>query len=170
MFFFFSSRRRHTRFDCDWSSDVCSSDLSWRRSEPASQQQDDEDQQDESEATARIVTPPPTVRPRRQRAEEQHDEQDDENQRHRRSPFDRLRPFVACCIKRTDGRLSSAHRKDLLSGVVSVASSRNQTKSRHSSGRFLLPGCAPVERVKILDKAEFGDAGTIFTPEVDFRT
>src|SRR2546430_17625144 len=23
-FFFFSSRRRHTRFDCDWSSDVCS--------------------------------------------------------------------------------------------------------------------------------------------------
>src|SRR2546427_4654593 len=29
-FFFFSSRRRHTRFDCDWSSDVCSSDLSAR--------------------------------------------------------------------------------------------------------------------------------------------
>src|SRR5256886_4266473 len=29
-FFFFSSRRRHTRFDCDWSSDVCSSDLSRR--------------------------------------------------------------------------------------------------------------------------------------------
>src|SRR2546430_7779152 len=27
MVFFFSSRRRHTRFDCDWSSDVCSSDL-----------------------------------------------------------------------------------------------------------------------------------------------
>src|SRR5688572_31467328 len=25
--FFFSSRRRHTRFDCDWSSDVYSSDL-----------------------------------------------------------------------------------------------------------------------------------------------
>src|SRR5688572_31526901 len=25
--FFFSSRRRHTRFDCDWSSDVCFSDL-----------------------------------------------------------------------------------------------------------------------------------------------
>src|SRR2546430_6863308 len=24
---FFSSRRRHTRWDCDWSSDVCSSDL-----------------------------------------------------------------------------------------------------------------------------------------------
>src|SRR5256886_4815716 len=25
--YFVSSRRRHTRFDCDWSSDVCSSDL-----------------------------------------------------------------------------------------------------------------------------------------------
>src|SRR2546427_9736795 len=31
-FFFFSSRRRHTRFDCDWSSDVCSSDL-WVRNQ-----------------------------------------------------------------------------------------------------------------------------------------
>src|SRR5256886_9522748 len=30
-FFFFSSRRRHTRFDCDWSSDVCSSDLAAKR-------------------------------------------------------------------------------------------------------------------------------------------
>src|SRR5256885_14379922 len=28
MFFFFSSRRRHTRLQGDWSSDVCSSDLS----------------------------------------------------------------------------------------------------------------------------------------------
>src|SRR5690606_40996337 len=27
--FFFSSRRRHTRFSRDWSSDVCSSDLGW---------------------------------------------------------------------------------------------------------------------------------------------
>src|SRR6267143_1329805 len=27
MYFFFSSRRRHTRWNCDWSSDVCSSDL-----------------------------------------------------------------------------------------------------------------------------------------------
>src|SRR2546427_434210 len=32
-FFFFSSRRRHTRFDCDWSSDVCSSDLGWLQEE-----------------------------------------------------------------------------------------------------------------------------------------
>src|SRR5215211_5850756 len=29
-FFFFSSRRRHTRSLCDWSSDVCSSDLGRR--------------------------------------------------------------------------------------------------------------------------------------------
>src|SRR5882762_10620024 len=31
VFFFFSSRRRHTRFKCDWSSDVCSSDLHYGR-------------------------------------------------------------------------------------------------------------------------------------------
>src|SRR5690606_40077203 len=30
-FFFFSSRRRHTRFSRDWSSDVCSSDLTIAR-------------------------------------------------------------------------------------------------------------------------------------------
>src|SRR5438309_3262982 len=30
LFFFFSSRRRHTRWNCDWSSDVCSSDLPFR--------------------------------------------------------------------------------------------------------------------------------------------
>src|SRR2546430_7380369 len=35
IFFFFSSRRRHTRFDCDWSSDVCSSDLGMCASEGA---------------------------------------------------------------------------------------------------------------------------------------
>src|SRR5215467_13696667 len=29
IFFFFSSRRRHTRLQGDWSSDVCSSDLTW---------------------------------------------------------------------------------------------------------------------------------------------
>src|SRR5206468_9356948 len=32
LFFFFSSRRRHTRSDRDWSSDVCSSDLTRRLS------------------------------------------------------------------------------------------------------------------------------------------
>src|SRR3712207_6953363 len=31
VFFFFSSRRRHTRYWRDWSSDVCSSDLGGRR-------------------------------------------------------------------------------------------------------------------------------------------
>src|SRR5256885_11072029 len=30
-FFFFSSRRRHTRLQGDWSSDVCSSDLPFSR-------------------------------------------------------------------------------------------------------------------------------------------
>src|SRR5260370_38488868 len=29
--FFFSSRRRHTKFKCDWSSDVCSSDLDGKK-------------------------------------------------------------------------------------------------------------------------------------------
>src|SRR5690606_40306457 len=32
LLFFFSSRRRHTRFSRDWSSDVCSSDLREERS------------------------------------------------------------------------------------------------------------------------------------------
>src|SRR6266571_5976372 len=31
LIFFFSSRRRHTRLTCDWSSDVCSSDLTDNR-------------------------------------------------------------------------------------------------------------------------------------------
>src|SRR5438034_11653561 len=34
LFFFFSSRRRHTRSLCDWSSDVCSSDLEGVIDEP----------------------------------------------------------------------------------------------------------------------------------------
>src|SRR5689334_19086947 len=34
IFFFFSSRRRHTRWNCDWSSDVCSSDLAALRIAP----------------------------------------------------------------------------------------------------------------------------------------
>src|SRR6266850_6229130 len=33
LFFFFSSRRRHTRLQGDWSSDVCSSDLVYDRLE-----------------------------------------------------------------------------------------------------------------------------------------
>src|SRR5437870_11321721 len=35
-FFFFSSRRRHTRWPRDWSSDVCSSDLSSKRRDASS--------------------------------------------------------------------------------------------------------------------------------------
>src|SRR5438876_2006847 len=34
-FFFFSSRRRHTRWTGDWSSDVCSSDLARLKAAPA---------------------------------------------------------------------------------------------------------------------------------------
>src|SRR6266568_9547433 len=40
-FFFFSSRRRHTRWNCDWSSDVCSSDL-WQGLRGAIEQADDD--------------------------------------------------------------------------------------------------------------------------------
>src|SRR3989338_10797961 len=40
VYIFFSSRRRHTKWNCDWSSDVCSSDLAglgflWFNSFPA---------------------------------------------------------------------------------------------------------------------------------------
>src|SRR6266571_4809417 len=34
IFFFFSSRRRHTILTCDWSSDVCSSDLERESGQP----------------------------------------------------------------------------------------------------------------------------------------
>ena len=43
-FFFFSSRRRHTRYWRDWSSDVCSSDLS----------KDEEDETDPFEVQASL--------------------------------------------------------------------------------------------------------------------
>src|SRR5690606_40374027 len=55
--FFFSSRRRHTRFSRDWSSDVCSSDLGGTR--PARQhlaaQCGDEARQIEVDVLARVV-------------------------------------------------------------------------------------------------------------------
>src|SRR5688500_19915597 len=38
LFFFFSSRRRHTRLQGDWSSDVCSSDLERLPVQSATQQ------------------------------------------------------------------------------------------------------------------------------------
>src|SRR5256886_7562881 len=44
--FFFSSRRRHTRFDCDWSSDVCSSDLPTMFATIAAHVLDDSEQAD----------------------------------------------------------------------------------------------------------------------------
>src|SRR5690554_7146081 len=59
MFFFFSSRRRHTRCGRDWSSDVCSSDLSNpHRAEPG-------------ERAGEVQHPPPgrvPARPRDQRS------------------------------------------------------------------------------------------------------
>src|SRR5437868_12298345 len=48
--FFFSSRRRHTRSKRDWSSDVCSSDLSFERlrgREPAADRQGIDDDAEE---------------------------------------------------------------------------------------------------------------------------
>src|SRR5437764_11834341 len=39
LLFFFSSRRRHTRYIGDWSSDVCSSDLRYRRRSRASRRE-----------------------------------------------------------------------------------------------------------------------------------
>src|SRR5437660_11893575 len=39
-FFFFSSRRRHTRWPRDWSSDVCSSDLSFQQDGPLDMRMD----------------------------------------------------------------------------------------------------------------------------------
>src|SRR5260221_12426294 len=41
--FFFSSRRRHTRSLCDWSSDVCSSDLAGAVVDMAGTEKDKED-------------------------------------------------------------------------------------------------------------------------------
>src|SRR3712207_8998045 len=54
LFVFFSSRRRHTRYWRDWSSDVCSSDLGEVREVPAS--------------TAHRLRHLPRERPERERA------------------------------------------------------------------------------------------------------
>src|SRR5205085_8457761 len=59
--FFFSSRRRHTRFDCDWSSDVCSSDLLYKIKTPGTQVLDntttilDEDSEPQPDLTLRVL-------------------------------------------------------------------------------------------------------------------
>src|SRR5689334_6778956 len=51
-FFFFSSRRRHTRWNCDWSSDVCSSDLDMLEHTKESKRQKD---LDEEKARLRLI-------------------------------------------------------------------------------------------------------------------
>src|SRR5207253_5450210 len=64
--FFFSSRRRHTRWPRDWSSDVCSSDLSRRsaRSAPACARRASSSRRSRPSAstgsTARCATPSAT--------------------------------------------------------------------------------------------------------------
>src|SRR5256886_4492515 len=58
-FLFFSSRRRHTIFDCDWSSDVCSSDL-----ESVAH---DRDLRNQSSATPSGFKTPPGFKKRRAR-------------------------------------------------------------------------------------------------------
>src|SRR2546430_7650324 len=55
IFFFFSSRRRHTRFDCDWSSDVCSSDLRLDPSDVARVAARAQDARVEEDVTARLA-------------------------------------------------------------------------------------------------------------------
>src|SRR5437764_12917884 len=50
--FFFSSRRRHTRYIGDWSSDVCSSDLEQEHGPPRVQQQGDAERQRQEDGLA----------------------------------------------------------------------------------------------------------------------
>src|SRR5256886_17016378 len=74
MFFFFSSRRRHTRFDCDWSSDVCSSDLDEQRSPAAASGEGARGQGKQSDIGYRLnrgtgLPGPFFIQPPRQRSE-----------------------------------------------------------------------------------------------------
>src|SRR5215211_6942913 len=55
--FFFSSRRRHTRSLCDWSSDVCSSDLRLRAA-VALEQVLGRERPPVDEVGVRVVAPP----------------------------------------------------------------------------------------------------------------
>src|SRR5690606_40112197 len=48
--FFFSSRRRHTRFSRDWSSDVCSSDLD-EEAESGSDEDEEKEEDDEDSSS-----------------------------------------------------------------------------------------------------------------------
>src|SRR6266511_3572534 len=63
LFFFFSSRRRHTRFSRDWSSDVCSSDLRelGYEAEVVGAAEETEPEEDEAVDESRLVARPPVV-------------------------------------------------------------------------------------------------------------
>src|SRR6266568_6307705 len=65
--FFFSSRRRHTRWNCDWSSDVCSSDVSRQRNETRCVQRRAEEQPYAVGAGSRRLGPVLEIRRERQR-------------------------------------------------------------------------------------------------------
>src|SRR6266481_8718481 len=58
--FFFSSRRRHTRWNCDWSSDVCSSDLHHRQI-PTYSEDDALKEMAEAGVDAAVIHPPSTL-------------------------------------------------------------------------------------------------------------
>src|SRR5690606_5603745 len=55
------SRRRHTRFSRDWSSDVCSSDLARGARRPSSWRRENTDRGALSRASASVVGSPPTA-------------------------------------------------------------------------------------------------------------
>src|SRR5256885_5143471 len=64
-FFFFSSRRRHTILQGDWSSDVCSSDLSPRVGEPQRDNDRDQIHADRDDVAHHVpgIAPPPAAEP-----------------------------------------------------------------------------------------------------------
>src|SRR5262245_62523984 len=73
IFFFFSSRRRHTRCLSDWSSDVCSSDLSLNSSRPLAPTAGIESRKEKRAAASRLIpakSAPVMVVPERDRSEE----------------------------------------------------------------------------------------------------
>src|SRR5712692_578856 len=57
-FFFFSSRRRHTIWNCDWSSDVCSSDLELAEEVVAAAEQRLEEIEGAGHRPAQLLDPP----------------------------------------------------------------------------------------------------------------
>src|SRR5207247_8148916 len=80
-FFFFSSRRRHTRSTRDWSSDVCSSDLGDRlltRHRALPDGTADEERAEALEVQRRLLRLPHRLDDRRERIEILPDQSDDE--------------------------------------------------------------------------------------------